>query len=83
MNCAISETGVPAVKMPDTPNAFNLLMSSSGIIPPTRTMISSASCSFKHEINLLVKERCAPYNMDKPITSTSSCIAAEHICTGD
>src|ERR1044071_1320527 len=74
--------GVPGRKISRMPISFSFGMSCSGMIPPAKTMISSAPSSFNMRMISGKRTLCAPERIDKPIASTSSCTAAATICSG-
>lgn len=72
----------PGVKISATPSSFSGGMSASGMMPPPKTLMSSASRSFSSSMTFEKSVLCAPDRMDRPIASASSWIAVSTICSG-
>src|SRR6266403_2369384 len=82
MKSTISWVEVPGRKISAMPDCFSVGMSASGMIPPTRTVTSFMPLSWRSFISCGQMVLCAPERMERPITSTSSCTAAEAIISG-
>lgn len=57
-------------------------MSSSGMMPPPKTLMSSASRSFNSSSTRTNSVLWAPERIERPIASASSWIAVSTICSG-
>ena len=68
----MSASGVPGVKTPFTPAAFNVPTSSSGMMPPPNTTMSVASCSLSSSMTRANSVICAPERTDSPIASNDT-----------
>src|SRR3990170_164008 len=73
---------VPGVKISAMPAVRSGAMSSSGIIPPAKTTMSSAPRSRRNWMIRGKRALCAPERMERPIASTSSWIALFTIISG-
>ncbi|CAM5514772.1 hypothetical protein SMICM304S_08199 [Streptomyces microflavus] len=78
----ISAVGAPGANNSATPSFFSGAMSSSGMIPPPNTLMSSASRSFSSSITFANSVLCARRGSRGPIASASSWIAVSTICSG-
>src|SRR5437762_4027725 len=67
-----ADVGVPGRKISRMPIAFSFGMSCSGMMPPAKTMTSSAPSSFNIRMISGNSTLCAPERIDNPIASTSS-----------
>src|SRR5207237_1252417 len=79
---AIDLVVAPGVKISRTPSFFSSGMSESGMIPPPKTITSSAPCFLSRSITAGNSVMCAPDMIERPIASTSSCSAAATIISG-
>ena len=62
----------PGVKIAATPLSFSFGMSSSGMMPPPKTLMSVAFYLFSRSMTAGESVMCAPDMIDMPIASTSS-----------
>ena len=65
-----------------TPNALSSGMSCAGIVPPTVTTTSPASCSRNNSTTRGTNVICAPDKIESPTASASSCNTVSTICSG-
>src|SRR6266478_6112595 len=79
MNFTMSCVDVPGRKIPAIPAFFRPGMSASGMIPPSSTVTSSMPFSCSKLMSCGQSVLCAPERIESPMTSTSSCTAAEAI----
>src|SRR5262249_25944790 len=78
----ISGSGVPIGNTWRTPSCFSASTSRGGMIPPTTTLMSPASCARSPSMTRRASKRCAPESTERPTTSTSSWIASLTISCG-
>ncbi len=62
----------PGVKISATPFSFSGAMSASGMMPPPKTLMSSASRCLSSSMTFTKSVLCAPERIDRPIASASS-----------
>jgi hypothetical protein len=72
----------PGVKISATPLSLRGAMSASGMMPPPKTRMSSASRSLRSSMTAAKSVLWAPERMERPIASASSWIAVSTICSG-
>ncbi len=72
----------PGVNTLATPICSSSGMSPSGMMPPPKTTMSSASRSLSRSTTLRNSVMCAPESTDRPTASASSAMAASTICSG-
>jgi MacB-like periplasmic core domain len=82
MNSMMSWVEVPGRKISAMPDFFMAGMSASGMMPPTRTTTSSMPLDLRRAISWGQMVLCAPERMERPMTSTSSWMAALAIISG-
>ena len=82
MKSMIAWVGAPGVKTSATPSFLSSGMSWLGIVPPTVTTTSPASCSRSSSITFGTSVMCAPDRIERPTASASSCSTVSTICSG-
>src|SRR5438128_1934013 len=82
MASTAAEVRVPGRKISRIPMAFRLGMSCSGMMPPAKTAMSVAPCSFSSRMISGKSTLCAPERIERPMASTSSWTAAETAIPG-
>ena len=78
----IADVGAPGVKTSATPSSLSSGMSCAGIVPPTVTITSPASCSRSSATTRGTSVMCAPERIERPTASASSCSTVSTICSG-
>src|SRR6202453_1617780 len=73
---------VPGRKISAMPAFFSAGISASGIIPPIKTVTSVMPFSRSNSMSRGHSVLCAPERIESPMTSTSSCTAADAIISG-
>ena len=82
MKSMMSCVGAPGVNTSATPSSLSSGMSCDGIVPPTVTTTSSASCSRSSSTTRGTSVMWAPDRIESPTASASSCSTVSTICSG-